>query len=132
MGASLGAAGRVLRHVGQLFLLRADLAAEELALARRQYVGWLATVLAAFALLIVALVAGGAWLTLVLWHRLGVATPALLALLFGVAAVLLLRSVMTAATFSPAPLARTRAALADDYHALAAVAGPQAAGGPDE
>lgn len=127
MGVSLGAAGRVLRHVGQLLLLRADLAAEELALAQRQYVGWLATVLVGFALLIVALVAGGAWLTLVLWPRLGVTTLALLALLFGVAALLLLRSVVTAATFAPAPLARTRAALVDDYQALATSAAPPAA-----
>lgn len=127
MGVSLGAAGRVLRHVGQLLLLRADLAAEELALAQRQYVGWLATVLVGFALLIVALVAGGAWLTLVLWPWLGVATLALLALLFGVAALLLLRSVVTAATFAPAPLARTRAALVGDYQALATAAAPPAA-----
>jgi len=119
MALSFEAARRVLRHVGQLLLLRVDLAAEELALARRQWIGWIGTALAAFALMVVALVAAGAWLTLVLWDRLGVATPGILALLLGLAAVLLLRGLLQAAGTSAAPLASTRAALREDYEALA-------------
>jgi sugar phosphate permease len=119
MALSFEAARRVLRHVGQLLLLRVDLAAEELALARRQWIGWIGTALAAFALMVVALVAAGAWLTLVLWDRLGMATPGILALLLGLAAVLLLRGLLQAAGTSAAPLARTRAALREDYEALA-------------
>jgi len=131
MALSFEAARRVLRHVGQLALLRFDLAAEELALARRQWVGWLGMALAAFALLVAALVAAGAWLTLVLWERLGAATPGILALLFGVAAVLLLRGMQQAAATAASPLAKTRAALHEDYDALAAAIAhePQA---PDE
>jgi hypothetical protein len=119
MALSFEAARRVLRHVGQLLLLRVDLAAEELALARRQWIGWIGTALAAFALMVVALVAAGAWLTLVLWDRLGMATPGILALLLGLAAVLLLRGLLQAAGTSAAPLASTRAALREDYEALA-------------
>ena len=123
MALSFDAARRVLQHVGQLLLLRADLAAEELALARRQVVGWLAMALAAFGLIVVAIVAAGAWLTLVLWDRFGAATPGVLALLLGVAAVLLLRSLLHAAGTAASPLARTRAALREDYEVLASAIG---------
>ena len=54
--------------------------AEELALARRRWVGWLAVALAALALMVVALVGAGAWLTLLLWDRLGAVTPGILRL----------------------------------------------------
>lgn len=125
MALSLEAARRALQHTGQLLLLRADLAAEELALARRQWVGWLALALAAFALIVVALIAAGAWLSLVLWDRFGAATPGALALLFGVAAALLLRGLLHATGAAAAPLAQTRAALREDYDVLAAAIAPQ-------
>lgn len=119
MALSFEAVRRVLRHGGQLLLLRADLAAEELALARRQWIGWLAMALGAFALMVVGLVAAGAWLTLVLWDRFGAATPGILALLFGLAAVLLLRELLRGTGAAAAPLAQTRAALREDYEVLA-------------
>lgn len=119
MALSFEAARRAVKHGGELLLLRADLAAEELALARRQWLGWLVMSLSAFALMVAALVAAGAWLTLLLWDRLGVATPGLLAVLFVVAAALLLRRVLDGAGGATAPLARTRAALREDYQALA-------------
>jgi len=131
MALSFDAARRVLRHTGQLLLLRADLAAEELALARRQWVGWLGMALAAFALMLAALVAAGAWLTLVLWDRLGALTPGILALLFLLAAALLLRGLMKAAGTAPSPLAQTRAALREDFEALAS-AMAQERGAADE
>lgn len=124
MALSFEAARRALRHAGQLLLLRADLAAEELALARRELVGWVGMALAAFALTVVALVAAGAWLTLVLWDRLGAATPGILALLFGLAAVLLVRTVLQAAGAAASPLARTRAALREDYEVLSSAIAP--------
>lgn len=124
MALSFEAARRVLRHAGQLLLLRADLAAEELALARRQLAGWLGMALAAFALMVAAAVAAGAWLTLALWDRLGAATPGLLALLFGVAAVLLLRALLQAVGAAAPPLAQTRAALREDYEALSSALAP--------
>lgn len=119
MALSFEAARRALRHLGQLLLLRADLAAEELALARRQWATWLAMALATLALMVVALVAVGAWLTLVLWDRFGAVTPGILALLLGLAAVLLLRALLHAAGTAAAPLAKTRTALREDYEALA-------------
>jgi hypothetical protein len=119
MALSFEAARRLLRHLGQLVLLRADLAAEELALARRQWAVWLGMALAAFALMVVALVAAGAWLTLALWDRLGAVTPGILGLLFGLAAVLLLRALLHAAGTALPPLAQTRAALREDYDVLA-------------
>jgi hypothetical protein len=126
MALSFEAARRVLQHAGQLLLLRTDLAAEELALARRQWLGWLATALAAFALMVAALVAAAAWLTLALWDRLGAVTPGILALLFGLAAGLLLRGVLQGAGTAAAPLAQTRAALREDYEVLAsAIAHPR-------
>lgn len=132
MRPSFEALRRVAAHLGRLLLLRADLAAEELALARRQWAGWLGLALLAFALLLFALLAAGAWLTLLLWDRLGAATPGLLALLGGAAAVWLLRSLAREAAAAPAPLARTRAALRDDYELLAAAVAPkpEEGGGP--
>jgi hypothetical protein len=132
MAFSFDAARRVLQHVGRLLLLRADLAAEELVLARRQWVVWLCTALAAIALLVVALVAAGAWLTLVLWDRFGAVTVGALALAFGALAAFLLRSVLEAASAAPAPLAQTRAALRDDYEALAGAVAPERGTGPHE
>jgi hypothetical protein len=122
MALSFEAARRVLGHAGRLLLLRADLAAEELALARRQWVGWLGLAVAALGLMLAALVAAGAWLTLALWDRLGAATPGLLALALGLAAALLLRALLQGAASAAPPLAQTRAALRDDYEALAAAA----------
>ncbi len=119
MALSFEAARRLLQHVGQLLLLRADLAAEELALARRQWVGWLGMALAAFALMVVALIAAGAWLTLLLWDRFGAVTPGILALLFGLAAALVLRGLLQSAGAAASPLAQTRAALREDYEVLA-------------
>jgi len=132
MRPSLEAVRRLVRHLGLLLLLRADLAAEELSLSLRQWLTWLGMALATFALLLVALVAAGAWLTLLLWDRFGAATPGVLALLFGIAGVLLLRGLVNAATASPAVLSRTRAALREDYDALSAAVAPARDAGPGE
>jgi hypothetical protein len=132
MTLSFDAARRVLQHVGRLLLLRADLAAEELALARRQWASWMFTALAAIVLLAVALVAAAAWLTLLLWDRFGAATPGVLALAFGVVALLLLRGMLRSATTAPSPLAQTRAALREDYEALAGAIAPEREAGPRE
>jgi uncharacterized membrane protein YqjE len=130
MALSFDAVRRVLQHVGRLLLLRGELAAEELALARRQWIGWLAMALAAFALMLAALIAVSAWLTLALWDRLGAATPGILALLFGLAATLVVRALLQAAGSAAAPLAQTRAALREDYEALASSIAHQRDTGP--
>jgi len=132
MALSFDAARRVLQHGGRLLLLRADLAAEELALARRQWARWMFTALVAIVLLAVALVAAGAWLTLLLWDRFGAATPGVLALALGVVALLLLRGLLQSATLAPSPLAQTRAALREDYEALAGAIAPEHDAGPRE
>lgn len=119
MSLSLDALGRVLHHVGRLLLLRADLAAEEAGLLGRQWLGWLVAAVVAMAMLIVALGATVAWLTLALWDRFGAATAGVSALALAVVAALLLRRVGRAASSAPAPLVRTRAALGEDYEALA-------------
>jgi hypothetical protein len=131
MRPSLDALRRVVRHTGLLLLLRADLAAEELALSLRQWFTWFSIALGAFALLVAALIAAGAWLTLLLWDRLGAATPAMLALAFGIAGVLLLRGLVNAAGASPAVLSRTRAALHEDYEALTGATPAREAGAPE-
>ncbi len=125
MALSFEAAGRVLQHVGRLLLLRADLAAEELALARRQWIAWICFALAGVALLSVALVAAGAWLTLLLWDRFGAGTAGVLALVFAVAGAVLLRGLVRAAERTPATLPRTRGALQEDYEALVGTIAPQ-------
>jgi uncharacterized integral membrane protein len=124
MAFSFEALGRVLRHVGGLALLRADLAAEEVAIARRQWVIWLCAALAAVSLWVVAVVGAGAWLTLLLWDRFGAGTPGVLALVAAAAGGLLLRWLLHSARTAPAALAQTRAALREDYEALAAAARP--------
>lgn len=119
MAFAFGALGRVLRHVGALLLLRADLAAEELSLARAQLLRWLLAALAGVMLMEVALIALGGWLTVVLWDRFGAATLGVLALLLAAASALLLRGLLQATQTAEVLLARTRRALHDDYEVLA-------------
>lgn len=122
MALSFEALRRVLRHVGELALLRADLAAEELALARRRWLGWAVTALLGVALLTVAVIAASAWLTLLLWDRFGAGTLLALAALYTLMGVALLRALAKSAGGAPSPLARTRAAIHEDYDALASMA----------
>jgi len=124
MALSFDAVRRVLRHVGQLALLRADLAAEELALARQRWLGWVIAALAGTALLAVAIAAAGAWLTLELWDRFGAGTLGVLAILLGAGGALLLYGLTSAIDRAPSALAQPRAALHEDYEALAAVTRP--------
>lgn len=131
MRLSFDAVRRVGQHVGLLLLLRADLAAEEVSLSLRQWLGWFGVALAAFACLLVALIAAGAWLTLLLWERFGALTPAVLALLFGLAGGLLLRGLLKATESSPAVLSRTRTALREDYEALAGALAPRETSAPE-
>lgn len=128
MALSFDALRRVLQYVGRLALLRADLAAEELAIARRQWIGWCLAAIVAGALFTLALAALGAWLTLLLWDRFGAATVGVLALVFAAAGAIVLRSLMRAAGEAPSALARTRAALREDYDALIASAAPERTG----
>lgn len=130
MALSFEALRRVLQHVGRLLLLRADLAAEELAGARRRWVAWSVMALAGVALFAVALVALGAWLTLLLWDRFGAGTLAVLAAALALAGAVLLRGLFQAARQAPPALSRTRAGLHEDYEALAAVAAPERDAGP--
>lgn len=130
MAFALGALGRVLSHVGTLLLLRADLAAEELSLARAQVLGWLLAALAGVMLLEVALIAFGGWLTVVLWDRFGAGTLGVLALVLAVSAGLMLRWLMHAARTAEALLVRTRSALHDDYEVLASTVASGRAGPP--
>ena len=124
MALPFDAVRRVLRHVGQLALLRADLAAEELALARQRWLVWVIAALAGTALLAVAIAAAGAWLTLELWDRFGAGTLGVLAILLGAGGALLLYGLTSAIDRAPSALAQTRAALHEDYEALAAVTRP--------
>ena len=130
MGLSLEALRRVARHTGSLLLLRADLAAEEMSVSVRQWLGWLGMALAAFALLLAALIAASAWLTLLLWDRLGALTPAALALVFALGGALLLRTLASAAAASPAMLSQTRSALREDYEALSGALATRDTGAP--
>jgi len=119
MSLSFDAIGRALQHVSRLLLLRADLAAEEAALLGRLWLRWLGAAVLALALLIVGAGALLAWLTLLFWDRFGAGTLGVAALLLVVVAMRLLAWVGAAAAAAPAPLTRTRAALAEDYDALA-------------
>lgn len=122
MAFSFEALRRVLQHVGQLLLLRADLAAEEFVASRRRWLGWAVSALAGIALLTLAAIAASAWLTLLFWDRFGAATLGVLALVFAAGGGLLLRGLARSAQAAPPALALTRAALHEDYEALAAVA----------
>jgi len=129
MSLSFDALGRALQHLGRLLLLRADLAAEEATLLSRLWLRWLGLALLALALLIVALGAVVAWLTLLLWDRFGLGTLGVAALLLALVALRLLFWVGAAAAAAPAPLTRTRAALAEDYEALAGTLAARRDGG---
>jgi len=119
MALSFDAINRALQHIGKLLLLRADLAAEEAGLLGRLWLRWLGLAVAALALLIVGLGAAVAWLTLLFWDRFGPGTAGVAALVLVLLGLRLLLRVGTAAAGAPAPLQRTRAALAEDYEALA-------------
>ena len=118
MALSFDAARRALHHLGQLALARQDLAAEELALGGRRWLGWIVVALLGLALLVVALGSFTAWLTLVLWERFGATTVGLLALVFGIGAVAVLGLLTRAQRQWEPPLARTRQALREDFRAL--------------
>jgi carbon starvation protein CstA len=132
MALSLDALGRVLQHIGRLLLLRADLAAEEVGLLGRQWLGWVAAAFVAMAMLIVAFGAAVAWLTLVLWDRFGMATAGVAALALALGAVMLLRGVGRAMAAAPPPLVRTRTALSEDYEALAGTVSAPREPGPGQ
>jgi hypothetical protein len=119
MSLSFDGIGRVLRHVGRLLLLRADLAAEEAALLGRLWLRWLGQAVVALALLIVGLGAAVAWLTLLLWDRFGIGTLGVAALVLALLGTRLLLRVGAAAAAAPAPFKLTRTAVAEDYEALA-------------
>lgn len=122
MALSFEALRRVLQHVGHLLLLRADLAVEELAVLRRRWLGWAVMGLAGVALLAVALIAFGAWLTLLLWERWGPNTLGVLAVAFAIVGALVLRALAQSARQAPPALAQTRAAVHEDYEAVVAAA----------
>lgn len=130
MSLSFDALRRVLRYVVRLALLRADLAAEELAIARRQWIGWCVAAFVASMLFSLALAALGAWLTLLLWDRFGAATVGVLALVFAAAGTIVLRGLLQVTREAPSALARTRAALREDYDVLIASAAPERTGEP--
>lgn len=124
MAFSFDALRRAVVHLGQLALARQDLAAEELALGWRRWAGWIVVAVLGLALLVVALGALAAWLTLVLWERFGAATVGVLGLVFGIGALALLRALLQAPKGWDPPLARTRQALREDFSALSDALAP--------
>ncbi len=86
----LNALRRIGARSANLFLSRAEFAALELAQARGQLMRWLALALAAAVVLQLALVAGAAALTVLLWDRFGPFTLIALFLAFAGGGVWLL------------------------------------------
>ncbi len=127
----LNALRRIGARSANLFLSRAEFAALELAQARGQLMRWLALALAAAVVLQLALVAGAAALTVLLWDRFGPFTLIALFLAFAGGGVWLLMRVRREIAAAPPLLTETLSELAKDRDALFGRDDTGSAGKPD-
>jgi uncharacterized membrane protein YqjE len=120
MASPLDAVRRLSAATVNLLMSRAEFASLELAQTRAQLLRWVALALFAMVLLLLALIAGSALLTLVLWPRYGWMT---LAALFGVyvlGASLVFRRLTREISAAPPVLSETLRELSNDRDALLA------------
>lgn len=125
MSSPLQALRQLADGVVALALTRAEQAGLELAQARAQLVRWAGLLVALALLATLALAAGSAWLTLLLWDRWGAMTLLLLALAYAAVAFGLLHRLRREVDAAPPLLAQTLADLARDRAALRAARGDQ-------
>lgn len=111
-----------------LLISRAEFASLELAQTRAQLMRWLVLALLGAVLALIALIAGSALLTVVLWPRLGWITLAVLVALYAIGAIWLFRSLATEIAAAPPVLSETLRELSNDRDAFLAGRGRGDAG----
>lgn len=116
--STFAAVRRLVGSAWSLVLTRAEFASVELSLARGQLLRWIALTLLAMLLALLALLALSALVVLVLWERLGVASVALLVVVYAAAAAIVWRRVQRELDEAPPLLAETFAELRQDRDAL--------------
>ncbi|NOT87074.1 MAG: hypothetical protein HOP03_02715 [Lysobacter sp.] len=120
MASPLDAVRRLSAATVNLLLSRAEFASLELAQTRVQLIRWVALALFAMVLVLLALIAGSALVTVALWPRYGWITLAVLFALYGVSAVLVFRKLTGEISAAPPVLSATLRELSNDRDALLA------------
>jgi uncharacterized membrane protein YqjE len=118
MSSPLASVRRLSTATVNLLLSRAEFASLELAQTRAQLMRWLVLALLGAVLALLALIAGSALLTLVLWPRYGWITLAVLLALYVLGAVWLFRSLAAEMAAAPPVLSETLRELSNDRDAL--------------
>lgn len=129
MASPLDAVRRLSAATVNLLLSRAEFASLELAQTRAQLIRWVVLALFAMVLVLLALIAGSALLTVALWPRYGWITLAVLFALYGLGAALVFRKVMTEMSAAPPVLSATLRELSNDRDAFLAETRRQAGDG---
>ncbi|MEQ1512128.1 MAG: phage holin family protein [Lysobacteraceae bacterium] len=120
MASPLDAVRRLSAATVTLLLSRAEFASLELAQTRAQLIRWVALALFAMVLVLLALIAGSALLTVALWPRYGWITLAVLFALYVIGAVLVFRKLTTEMSAAPPVLSATLRELSNDRDAFLA------------
>lgn len=120
MASPLDAVRRLSAATVNLLLSRAEFASLELAQTRAQLIRWVALALFAMVLVLLALIAGSALITVALWPRYGWITLAVLFALYVLGAALVFRKLTTEMSAAPPVLSATLRELSNDRDALLA------------
>jgi uncharacterized membrane protein YqjE len=118
MASPLASVRRLSAATLNLLLSRAEFASLELAQTRAQLMRWLVLALLGAVLALLALIAGSALLTLMLWPRYGWVTLAVLVVLYVIGAVWLFRSLAAELAAAPPVLSQTLRELSNDRDAF--------------
>lgn len=125
MASPLDAVRRLSAATVNLLISRAEFASLELAQTRVQLIRWVALALFAMVLLLLALIAGSALLTVVLWPHYGWVTLAVLLAVYVIGAVLVFRKLTGEISAAPPVLSATLRELSNDRDAFLTDTGRQ-------
>lgn len=129
MASPLDAVRRLWAATVNLLLSRAEFASLELSQTRAQLFRWVALVLFAMVLVLLALIAGSALLTVALWPRYGWITLAVLSGVYALGAWLVFRTLTAEISAAPPVLSETLRELSNDRDAFLASARHDGDGG---
>lgn len=118
MASPLASVRRLSAATVNLLMSRAEFASLELAQTRARMMRWLVLALLGAVLALLALIAGSALLTVVLWPHYGWITLAVLSALYLIGAIWLFRTLAAEMAAAPPVLSETLRELASDRDAL--------------
>jgi uncharacterized membrane protein YqjE len=129
VASPLDAVRRLSAATVNLLISRAEFASLELAQTRVQLIRWIALALFAMVLVLLALIAGSALLTVALWPHYGWITLAVLLAVYVIGAVLVFRKLTGEISAAPPVLSATLRELSNDRDAFLADTGRQPGNG---